>query len=255
VSGYQISLPVFEGPMDLLLHLIDINEIDIYDIPIADITRQYMAYIHQAEEMDLELTSEFMVMACTLLAIKARMLLPKRKQAEEEAEPETDPREELVRKLIEYRIYREKALELKEKEGRQAKIYFREPDEARWLKLFPPANPIGDLTAESLASSFVRLWRLWQSRERVVEYYRDEITIGDQMVYIMEVLYDHPEGVAFLDLMDSTFNRERLAAAFLATLELARRGLVTLRQTQLFGDILLCLTPEPNGMNPLNLRG
>jgi segregation and condensation protein A len=243
MSGYQVSLPVFEGPMDLLLHLIDVNEMDIYQIPIAEITRQYLTYIHQAEEMDLELTSEFMVMACTLLAIKARMLLPKRKQEEEEAEPETDPREELVQRLVEYRVYREKALELKEKEGRQAKIYFRDPDEARWLKLFPPANPIGDLTAEDLTNSFVRLWRIWQNRERVVEYYRDEITIGDQMIYIMEVLYDRPEGVAFLDLMDASFNRERLAAAFLATLELARRGLISLRQTQLFGDIFLCLIP------------
>jgi segregation and condensation protein A len=231
--------------MDLLLHLIDVNEIDIYDIPITEVTRQYMDYIHQAEEMDLELTSEFTVMACTLLAIKARMLLPKRKNLDEDAEPETDPREELIQKLIEYRLYKEKSLELKVRETQRVKIYFRAPDEARWLKLFPPANPIGNLTAEILADSFARLWDVWRNRTQTVEIYRDEITIGDQMIYIMRVLYDRPQGVAFLDLLDSSsFSREKLAAAFLAMLELARRGLISLKQTRLFGDILLSLSAE-----------
>jgi segregation and condensation protein A len=248
MSGYQISLPVFEGPMDLLLHLIDVNEIDIYHIPIAEVTRQYMDYIHQAEEMDLELTSEFMVMACTLLAIKARMLLPKRKTAEEDgAAPETDPREELIRKLTEYRVYKEKSLELKERETRRIKVFFREPDEARWLRLFRPADPVGNLTAESLADAFARLWDAWRNRTQVIEYFRDEITIGDQMIYIMQALFDHPEGIGFLDLLGSPFNRERLAAAFLAMLELARRGLISIVQPRLFGDIFVCLTEQGEG--------
>jgi segregation and condensation protein A len=247
IMTYQVRLPVFEGPMDLLIHLIDINEIDIYNIPIARITHQYMEYIRKAEAMDLELTSEFTVMACTLLAIKARMLLPKRPAADADAAPEEDPRNILVQKLIEYRLYKEKSLELREKENNRSKIFFRQPDEVRWLKLFPPANPAGHLTADKLRDVFARLMLAAGNRKAVIEYTRDEVTIADRMTYIMEALCDHPEGMSFFALMKAPLNGEMLAATFLALLELMRRGLILTRQKDLFDDIFLYLLESEGG--------
>ena len=122
--GIDIKINVFEGPLDLLLHLIEKNKVDIYDIPISEITSQYLSYIRSMEEEDLDVMSEFLVMAATLLKIKAKMLLP----AGEEEEEEGDPREELVRRLIEYKIYKYASLQLKEREMAAEKSFFRSPD-------------------------------------------------------------------------------------------------------------------------------
>ena len=120
-----VKLPVFEGPLDLLLHLIDKNKIDIYDIPIVEITDQYMAYIHQMESENLGVMSEFLVMAATLLDIKCKMLLPK--EVNEEG-TEEDPRAELVEKLLEYKMYKYMSYELKDRMEDADKIFYREPD-------------------------------------------------------------------------------------------------------------------------------
>ena len=106
---YEIHLDNFDGPLDLLLHLIDKNKMDIYDIPIAVITEQYLQFLDEAREMDLEIASEFLLIAATLLSIKAKMLLPKRRNAEGELIEEEDPRAELVQRLVEYRFYKETA--------------------------------------------------------------------------------------------------------------------------------------------------
>ena len=152
--AYQVKLPVYEGPMDLLLDLIEENEIDIYNIPIAQITQQYLDYINLAGKLDLELTSEFLIMACTLLSIKAKMLLPKPVVETVNEEQEIDPREELVQKLLEYKEYKEKAKLFEELEERQAQYYWREIDDVELLKKFPPSNPIGDVKWEDLVSVF-----------------------------------------------------------------------------------------------------
>lgn len=119
--GIDIKINVFEGPLDLLLHLIEKNKVDIYDIPISEITSQYLSYIRSMEEEELDVMSEFLVMAATLLKIKAKMLLP----AGEEEEEEGDPREELVRRLIEYKIYKYASLQLKEREMAAEKKLFQ----------------------------------------------------------------------------------------------------------------------------------
>ena len=122
--GIDIKVNAFEGPLDLLLHLIEKNKVDIYDIPISEITSQYLDYIRSMEEEDLDVLSDFLVMAATLLKIKAKMLLP----VNEEEEEEGDPREELVRRLIEYKIYKYASLQLKEREMTAEKSFFRSPD-------------------------------------------------------------------------------------------------------------------------------
>ena len=119
-----VKLPVFEGPLDLLLHLIDKNKIDIYDIPIVEITDQYLEYIHQMEREDLDIMSEFMVMAATLLDIKCRMLLPK--EVNEEGEEE-DPRAELVQQLLEYKMYKYMSYELRDRMNEASRSVYKEP--------------------------------------------------------------------------------------------------------------------------------
>ena len=123
--GISVKLQAFEGPLDLLLHLIDKNKVNIYDIPIADITEQYMEYVNKMQEEDLNVVSEFLVMAATLLDIKCRMLLPK--EVDEEGN-EQDPRAELVEKLLEYKLYKAMAEELKDKQMDATKLYYRKPD-------------------------------------------------------------------------------------------------------------------------------
>ena len=150
-----VKLNVFEGPLDLLLHLIDKNKIDIYDIPIVEITDQYMEYIHSMEKEDLGIMSEFMVMAATLLDIKCKMLLPK--EVNEEGEEE-DPRAELVQKLLEYKMYKYMSYELKDKMDAAANVYYREADIPKEvLKYKEPVDPaelLRGMTLEKLNAIF-----------------------------------------------------------------------------------------------------
>ena len=153
--GIPVKLQVFEGPLDLLLHLIDKNKIDIYDIPIVEITEQYMEYIRQMQEADLNIMSEFMVMAATLLDIKCKMLLPK--EVNEEGEEE-DPREELVQQLLEYKMYKYMSYELRDRMAEASRCVYKPstmPEEV--LEYRPPVNVeelIGDLTLARLQEIF-----------------------------------------------------------------------------------------------------
>src|SRR5690625_1244037 len=123
---YEVKVDAFAGPLDLLLHLVNQLEIDIYDIPVAEITEQYMQYIHAMEKIELNIASEYLVMAATLLEIKSAMLLPKKEVALED-EYEEDPREQLIKRLIEYRKYKEAAEQLQKKELEENEIYTRPP--------------------------------------------------------------------------------------------------------------------------------
>lgn len=140
--AYQIKLEVFEGPFDLLFHLLEKNEVDIYDIPIAKITEQYLGYITAIQILDLEVASEFLVMAANLLAIKARMLLPKPPVEDEEALEEYDPRDELVEKLLEYKKFKVMADFFQEKETLMNRVYTRQNEEEMFYHLFREENPL-----------------------------------------------------------------------------------------------------------------
>ena len=159
-----VKINVFEGPLDLLLHLIEKNKIDIYDIPIVEITDQYMEYLHSMEQEDLGTMSEFMVMAATLLDIKCKMLLPK--EVNEEGEEE-DPREELVQKLLEYKMYKYISYELKDYMDNAAGVFYKNPsipDEV--LKYREPVDPSRPARTRrprfALPSSAPSSWLLWQ---------------------------------------------------------------------------------------------
>lgn len=249
--SYQVKIPVFEGPMDLLLHLIEKNEVDIKNIPISKITEQYLEYLQMAEELDLELTSEFILLACTLLSIKARMLLPRPPRISEEEE-ELDPRQELVDKLLEYKQFKEKADQFRELESKQAKVFWREVDEVKLLKEFPPANPLGQLSLGDLLSAYGHVLKKLEQRTQVVSIEREEITVQEKIDYLLYRISDKPYGLTMLQLLPAVITREEIIVTFLALLELSRRGIISLRQNGQFSDIYIYLKTNEGGQENVN---
>ena len=237
VMDYQVVLPEYEGPLDLLLHLIDEHELDIYDIPIAFITDQYMDYLRKAEEVDLNLSGEFLVMAGTLLLIKAKTLLPQKADAETGEEGEPGTMDELVAKLLAYRIYKENAEELKRMEGSNARIFFREVNEGHLLSLFPKPNPVGDLKPMDLFGSFNEILRLMAARGQTITIHKETASVNDKMGHILGVLSRQVGAVPFHALFNLSEDLMGVITTFLALLELLSKGRVWVRQTELFGDI------------------
>ncbi len=225
---YTIKIPVFEGPLDLLLHLIRENKIDIYDIPIALITHQYLQYIKMMKELNLEIAGEFLVMAATLIYIKSRMLLPPDEEAP--SEEQEDPRLELVQRLLEYQRFKEAALSLKEREEEWMKVFRREPisDEAdAGLYLF-------DISLFDLLSAFKKI--LDTASPEIVSITKETLTVKDKMSLIMEIL-EGQEAVRFEELFKENITRIQLIITFVALLELIRLGLVRAYQEREFGNI------------------
>lgn len=240
--AYEIQLETFSGPLDLLCHLIDKNQMNIYDIPIATVVEQYLDYLQAMQELDLEVTSEFLVMAAKLLAIKAKMLLPRpRLEGEEEDELvyEEDPREELVEKLLEYKQFKAVAqlLEIREKE--QGQMYFRQNCRELYEYLFCPRNPLAGVTLEQLLAALKQVLERAEDQEdpKPVSYTREQFSIRDKMREILRHLVLYPEGITFSSLFTRRSSRAEVVTTFLAILELFRQGKIALFQRQLFGEI------------------
>ena len=233
----NIKLQAFEGPLDLLLHLIEKAEVDIYDIPIAEITDQYLQFINLMDIHDLEVSSEFIVMAATLLEIKSKMLLPKPKK-EENGTESIDPREELIRKLIEYKKYKDASLQLKEKLGIYDKVFYKPPE--------PIENYINDVTSISNVSldmlyiSFrnILLKNESKTRNNFKEIYREVVTVDDKIRLINKLLASKPS-FYFDDLFLSCSNRYETIVTFLAVLELIKRRSLLIEQEKSFARILI----------------
>jgi segregation and condensation protein A len=221
--------------LDLLLHLIEKNEINIYDIPIAKITDQYLRYIESIEYLDLDWASEFLVMAATLLSIKARMLLPKPPQPVEEGE---DPREELVVRLLEYKQFKEAAMLLKEKEEDMLKVFIRKPDEGEILKKFSPQNPVENLSINDLFEAFKIILEKSQEPDPTYQISREEISMQECMADILNEL-NLKTKVAFNDLFTGNTSRIRIIVTFLALLELIRLKKIGFIQKDPFGKIII----------------
>ena len=230
MGAYEVKLERFEGPLDLLLHLIQRDEIDVYDIPIARITQQYLTYIELMRLLDLDVAGEFLVMAATLMRIKAKMLLPLPAVGEEEEEG--DPREELVQRLVEYRQFKEAAGTLKGREDERRKLFERGmlpgEDEAGPLPLAPAT--LFDLL-EALNRVLARI------PQRVTYDVTGEVyDIEDKMAYISRMV-DEGGGVLFSTLMTGCRERGEIIVTFMALLELIKLGGVTVVQSEVFGEI------------------
>jgi segregation and condensation protein A len=229
---YKIKLPEFEGPMDLLLHLIKENKVDIYDIPISLITGQYLEYIEIMKELDLEIAGEFLVMAATLIQIKSRMLLP----PDEEAPPEEleDPRFELVQRLLEYQAFKDAASILKEKEDERLKIFGRPPEIPIEEEALLPELYLFDVNLFDLLAAFKKLLANAPPEMRTIT--RETLTVKDKMMHIIDIL-EKVESLRFEELFKESFTRVQLIVTFLALLELLRLGLARVYQEQQFGNI------------------
>jgi segregation and condensation protein A len=242
--AYSIKLDSFEGPLDLLLHLIDRAEVDIYDIPIAEITEQYMAVLEEAQELQLDVASEFVVMAATLLSIKSKMLLPKKE--EHVFQPlfdmdveETDPREELVQRLLEYKRYKLLAEELREREIGRSQVFTR-PAEDLTPYVRDEESPIKNVSLYDLLGALEKLVKRIREKEPMAKVSRDEISIKDRMKEIRQLLQAGGGTVRFFQLFSGKTTRTQIVTTFLALLELMKTKQVTCIQNQLFQDILIC---------------
>ncbi len=240
----DIKLEVYEGPLDLLLSLIEKNKYNIFDIPIVEITEQYLAYLDKLEESDMNVMSEFLVMAATLISIKAKMLLPKE---EEEEVDEEDPRAELVRSLLEYKMYKYAAIELKDMEFDAANAYYKKesiPKEVKEVKEeVDPAELIGDLTMAKLNEIFQTLLRrevdrVDPVRSRFGTITRDEIKLEDRMVEIREEIRGL-KSINFKTLLGKRRGKLNIIVSFMAILELMKGGIIMIRQDEMFGEIMI----------------
>ncbi|UOQ85919.1 segregation/condensation protein A [Gracilibacillus salinarum] len=234
-NHYQVKLESFEGPLDLLLHLINKYEIDIYDIPVAEITSQYMVYIHTMQQLELDIASEYLVMAATLLEIKSKLLLPN-PAIEIEEEYEEDPREELMRRLIEYRKYKEAAEHLKDREVEQSQVHTRPPmqfeEEDRQLP--EGAANIYDMI-EAIGKVLER--KKW-NRPLETSVQRQEIPIEQRMEEIMETIDQVNKPVSFFELFP-TKTRTYIVATFIAILELMKQNRIHCKQEKNLDELIV----------------
>lgn len=243
--AYKIEIEAFEGPFDLLLHLIQVNEIDIYNIPIHEITQQYMAYIDDIEKLDMDLASEFLVMAATLLEIKSKMLLPNH---EEDALYEQfdldDPRQDLVRKLVEYKQYRGAATFLKDREDSHSRVVFKEQEDlSPYVREITNEELNQDLDAQLLVEAVQRILRNLNKEDSSRKGFfhklqRDLFTVDEKMDQIREKLQSFKR-FAFTALFGEEITRNEVIVTFLAILEMLKLKEVKLQQDQTFGDIHL----------------
>ena len=240
----EFKINQFEGPLDLLLHLIDKNKFNIFDIPIVEITEQYLDYLNRMQEENLDVMSEFLVMAATLISIKAKMLLPREEKEEEEEE---DPRAELVRRLLEYKMYKYASLELKDMNLDAGKNDYKPatiPKEVlEYKEEIDPAEVIGDVTLAKLNEIFTQVMkrtvdRVDPVRSKFGTIEKDEVRIEDKMDDIRASIRGL-KGINFKTLLEIQATKINIIVTFMAILELMKVGDITIRQDELFGDIII----------------
>lgn len=240
----SVKLEVFEGPLDLLLHLIEKNKIDIYDIPIVVVTEQYLEYIRAMQTEDMNVMSEFLVMAATLLDIKCKMLLPK--EVNEEGEEE-DPRAELVQKLLEYKMYKFMAFELRDKQVDAGKSWYKKPmlpkEVAEYRYPIDYEDLIGDMNLAKLHDIFKSVMRRQEDkidpiRSQFGKIEKDEINLEEKQLYIEEYVKNH-KYFSFRELLEKQGSKMEVIVTFLAILEMMKQGIILIEQQATFADIMI----------------
>ena len=244
----QVKLEVFDGPLDLLLHLIEKNKVDIFDIPIVLITEQYLDYIKQMETEDMNVMSEFLVMAATLIDIKCRMLLPK--EVNEEGEEE-DPRAELVERLLEYKMYKYASFELKDRQLDAGKVFYKEPSIPDEIKNFKDEvdyeELLSDVTLRKLQDIFDSVMqkqvdKIDPIRSNFGEIEKEEINIEDHMIFLEEYAMLHGT-FSFRKVLENGSGKSYVIVSFLGILEMMKTGKITIEQDHLFDDIMITYQP------------
>lgn len=242
--GIPVKLEAFEGPLDLLLHLIDKNKVNIYDIPIAQITEQYLEYIKEMKRQDLDVMSEFLVMAATLLDIKSKMLLPK--EVDEEGE-EIDPRAELVEKLLEYKMYKYISFDLKDRHMDAGHSLYKKPTVPDEILAYQEPveldKLLGGLSLSHLNDMFQTLikrqaGRVDPVRSKFGTIEKEEFSVEDKAVFIEAYINEHSPAM-FSDLLSDGASKVEIIVSFLVILEMIKGGKLRVTQTELFDDIII----------------
>ena len=242
--GIPVKLEVFEGPLDLLLHLIEKNKVDIYDIPIVEITNQYMEYIRQMQREDLNVMSEFLVMAATLLDIKCKMLLPK--EIKEDGEEE-DPRQELVEQLLQYKMYKYMSYELRDRQVDADLILYKNPTiPEEVLEYVEPVDLdllLGDLTMVQLKKVFQEVMRRQTDkvdpvRSKFGKLEKEEVTVEEKLETVTDYAREHKH-FSFRTLLGSQKSKMQTVVTFLAVLQLIKEGILIVQQEHAFDDIMI----------------
>lgn len=243
-DSLNVKLPFYDGPLELLLELIQKNEMDICDIQVSVITSQYLEKLAEMKLLDLEIAGEFLVMAATLIYIKSKMLLPD--ETLEEEEDGVDPRSELVRKLMEYQAFKEAAKELGILELERSKVFTRQISDYYLKDLQTDDSEIETFSADmyDLLAAFQKVLTS-KGRKNLHEVYEEVISIDQKISEIRALLLGKNE-MSFFDLFDEKYTRNELIATFLALLELIKAKFAMVIQPEQFGDILIRKTDEKN---------
>lgn len=230
---YVTKINEFEGPLDLLLHLIKKSNIDIYDISLSDITDQYLEYIHQMEELNLDIASEYLVMATELLEYKSRSLLPKKIEDDKEEE---DPKEELIKRLVDYKKYKEITSEFKKLEDIRSEIYTKTPSNINEYDEKVINN--SELSVNDLISAFKKfIDRKEYEKPLNTKITTKELSVSDRIIKIKEILKTKKE-VNFIDLFDK-LTKDYVVVTFLSILEMSKNKEIEIKQDNNFGDIII----------------
>lgn len=242
--GIPVKLEVFEGPLDLLLHLIDKNKVSIYDIPIVLITQQYLDYIAAMETKDMDIMSEFLVMAATLVNIKSRMLLPRDEKEEEEEE---DPRKELMERLLEYKMYKYMSFELRDKQLDAEKVIFKASTIPPEVKDFKEEVNLEELLSEITLN---RLYTIFKSvmkkqvdkidpiRSKFGQIEKEDVNQEEKMEFI-ELFAKKHQKFSFRAMLEEQCSKMEVIVTFLGILELMKIGKLSIMQENIFDDILI----------------
>ena len=232
-TDYKVKLEVFEGPLDLLLYLIKRDEIDIYDISIERITRQYLEYLQAFKELKIDIAGEFVVMAANLIYLKSRSLLPLDQQPPEEDAEEDDPRWDLIRQLIEYKKFKEAAAQLHDRALEQERIFTRDGGSAAISGAPLPLHEVGIF---QLIHAFQEVIKRVEAREDLQEIFGERFSVSDKIEKILERVGDGTP-VRFSELFGQIVSRVEIVVTFLALLELIRLNQVRALQRKMFDEI------------------
>lgn len=247
--GISVKLEAFEGPLDLLLHLIDKNKVNIYDIPIVEITDQYMAYLTEMQNRDLNVMSEFLVMAATLIDIKSKMLLPP--EVDEDGE-ELDPRAELVEKLLEYKMYKYMSYELRDREEDAAYNLYKAADIPEEVKKYRPEVDLNDLlkgvTLTRLNALFQDILKRQEDRMDPIrssfgKIEKDEVDLNETMVFVEKYIMER-SACTFRSLLTLRKGKMYMVVTFLTVLELMKMGKIEVQQDGTFAEIYITARDE-----------
>jgi len=242
MSDYKVKFEIFEGPLDLLLYLVKKEEVDIHQVNLTQIATQFIEYVELMREFDLEVAGEFLMMASTLVYIKSRELLPVEQQAVAEGEEEEDPRWELIRRLVEYKKFKDAAAQLQEREGEQEHIYPRLPGKLEFAEA--GSAPRAAVSVFDLVNAVNGILKRYAAQE-ARDVYEDKWTVSEKIESIRAFVQSRP-AVKFSELFAAATSRAEVVVTFLAMLELIRLRQIVIEQPETFAEIEIRLVPpEP----------